>query len=179
MHSPARYRNSSARASEVCRRPLYIIQHMENSIPSSRFTMHIVASERPMRCARAYRALFQIALSGADIHVIRETTNKNWVLGDERFKRQIEALTGRRASPARCGLQPVPDGSGHRLTCRTNKTHRSNWGTAKSLLRVGVWNRFPGNRPMIPLKTCWDCGRFLGPHQFPKRRLGEPELRRD
>ena len=56
---------------------------------------------------RVCRALFRIALSGADIDLIRETTNKNWVLGNERFKRQIEELAGRRASPARRGPQPA------------------------------------------------------------------------
>jgi len=55
--------------------------------------------------APAYRALFKTALSGADIDLIRETTNKNWVLGNERFKQQIEELAGRRASPARRGPQ--------------------------------------------------------------------------
>ena len=33
-------------------------------------------------------------------------TNKNWVLGNEHFKRQIEELAGRHASPARRGSQP-------------------------------------------------------------------------
>jgi putative transposase len=30
---------------------------------------------------------------------IRDATNKSWVLGDNRFKQQIEEQTGRRASP--------------------------------------------------------------------------------
>jgi hypothetical protein len=33
------------------------------------------------------------------------TTNKNCMLGNDRFNRQIEALAGRRASPARRGPQ--------------------------------------------------------------------------
>ena len=57
--------------------------------------------------ATAYRALFLNALSGADIELIRETTNKNWVLGSERFKRRIEELAGRRASPAQLGPRPA------------------------------------------------------------------------
>jgi hypothetical protein len=56
------------------------------------------------------------APSGADIDLIRETTNKNWVLGNERFKRQIEELAGRRASPARRGPQPVSS-SANRAKC--------------------------------------------------------------
>ncbi len=34
---------------------------------------------------------------------IRETTNKAWVLGGERFKKQIESQTGRRAALTPCG----------------------------------------------------------------------------
>ena len=47
----------------------------------------------------AYRQLFRAHLSRADIDAIRETTNKGWVLGNERFSARIEALTGRRAAP--------------------------------------------------------------------------------
>lgn len=46
----------------------------------------------------AYRQLFRAQLAKADIEVIREATNKAWVLGNDRFRKKIEALTGRRAS---------------------------------------------------------------------------------
>jgi hypothetical protein len=49
--------------------------------------------------------------SSIDIDLIRETANKNRVLGNERFKRQIEELAGRRASPARRGPQPATSSS--------------------------------------------------------------------
>ncbi len=45
-----------------------------------------------------YRQLFRARLAQADIDLIREATNKAWVLGKDRFREQIEALSGRRAS---------------------------------------------------------------------------------
>ncbi|HET8941680.1 MAG TPA: hypothetical protein VFN13_06820 [Rudaea sp.] len=45
---------------------------------------------------RAYRALFRGRMPERDIAMIREATNKAWALGDDRFKAQIEAKTGRR-----------------------------------------------------------------------------------
>lgn len=47
----------------------------------------------------AYRALFRGCMSERDVAAIRDATNKAWVLGDDRFKAQIEAKTGRRPMP--------------------------------------------------------------------------------
>jgi len=47
----------------------------------------------------AYVALFRGRMQERDLAVIREATNKTWVLGDDRFKAQIEAKTGRRPAP--------------------------------------------------------------------------------
>jgi putative transposase len=47
----------------------------------------------------AYVALFRGRMPERDLAVIREATNKTWVLGDDRFKAQIEAKTGRRPAP--------------------------------------------------------------------------------
>ncbi|MBE0511245.1 MAG: hypothetical protein IBX49_11065 [Gammaproteobacteria bacterium] len=47
----------------------------------------------------AYRALFRGRMPERDLVAIREATNKAWALGDERFKAQIEAKTGRRSAP--------------------------------------------------------------------------------
>jgi putative transposase len=47
----------------------------------------------------AYRALFESQIPDHTLKEIRDATNKAWVLGDNRFKKQIEKLTGRRASP--------------------------------------------------------------------------------
>ncbi|BFM12483.1 transposase [Simiduia litorea] len=48
---------------------------------------------------KAYRGLFRGRMPERDLTAIREATNKAWALGDDRFKAQIEAKTGRRATP--------------------------------------------------------------------------------
>ncbi len=47
----------------------------------------------------AYRSLFDQEMSDGQLKEIREATNKAWVLGGDRFIKQIEAQTGRRARP--------------------------------------------------------------------------------
>jgi putative transposase len=47
----------------------------------------------------AYRALFKTRISEKTLEDIRESTNKSWVLGSDRFKAQIEAKTGRVTAP--------------------------------------------------------------------------------
>ena len=47
----------------------------------------------------AYRSLFRGRMAERELAAIREATNKAWALGDDRFKAQIEAKTGRRATP--------------------------------------------------------------------------------
>ena len=46
----------------------------------------------------AYRQLFSASLAKADVNFIREATNKAWVLGDNRFREKVEALSGRRSA---------------------------------------------------------------------------------
>ena len=48
----------------------------------------------------AYRGLFNGMLPDQELTAIRDATNKAWVLGDERFKAQIAARTGRQPEPA-------------------------------------------------------------------------------
>jgi putative transposase len=38
-------------------------------------------------------------VAAADIEAIRAATNKAWVLGSDRYKAKIEALSGRRTQP--------------------------------------------------------------------------------
>jgi len=52
---------------------------------------------------QAYNALFQQHIPELALKDIRDATNKAWVLGDDRFKAQIELQTGRRASPQTWG----------------------------------------------------------------------------
>lgn len=48
---------------------------------------------------RDYRALFRQRIPVATLDEIRKSTNGGWVLGDLRFKEQIETQIGRRAGP--------------------------------------------------------------------------------
>ncbi|MGO4894265.1 hypothetical protein [Flavobacterium sp. W21_SRS_FM6] len=48
---------------------------------------------------KPYKSLFEHDISDLTIEEIRTATNKAWVLGEDRFKQQIEQITGRRASP--------------------------------------------------------------------------------
>ena len=47
----------------------------------------------------AYRALFKTRISEKILNEIRESTNKSWVLGSDKFKMQIERKTGRVTAP--------------------------------------------------------------------------------
>jgi len=57
----------------------------------------------------AYRKLFRAAISTADLKEIRECTHKGWALGGERFKADIEALSGRRAVSKGVGRPRKPE----------------------------------------------------------------------
>ena len=48
--------------------------------------------------AKAYRALFKQRIDKETIRIITDATFKGWALGDCRFARKIEKLSGRRAS---------------------------------------------------------------------------------
>jgi putative transposase len=47
----------------------------------------------------AYRALFKVQLDSATVNLIRESTNKAWALGGDRFREEIEAALQRRTRP--------------------------------------------------------------------------------
>jgi putative transposase len=51
----------------------------------------------------AYRELFRYELDPGRVDEIRDATNGNFVLGNERFAEQIEAMLGRRARPGKAG----------------------------------------------------------------------------
>jgi putative transposase len=57
-----------------------------------------LAESAAQRCI-TYRALFRTVLEGAAVAAIREATNKAWVLGDDRFRLEIEELLMRQAAP--------------------------------------------------------------------------------
>ena len=51
----------------------------------------------------AYRTLFQHHISQDTLSMIRDATNKAWVLGNDRFREQIERLLERQAAPKERG----------------------------------------------------------------------------
>lgn len=53
--------------------------------------------------AKAYRRLFDGHLDSAIVGEIREASNKGMVLGSEKFKNEIESLSGRRVRPLKRG----------------------------------------------------------------------------
>jgi len=60
-----------------------------------------------------YRALFRAKLPDSFVSALRAATNGGWALGDERFKRQIAKMAGRRATPLPRG-RPAADGTDKR-----------------------------------------------------------------
>jgi putative transposase len=63
---------------------------------------------------RTYRELFKTHLEDATVSFIRDVTNKAWVLGGEKFRKQIETTLQRRA-------QPLPRGGVRQRNQETNK----------------------------------------------------------
>jgi putative transposase len=51
----------------------------------------------------AYRSLFKTEASAEELQTIREASHKGWALGSEKFGREMEALSQRRAKPAARG----------------------------------------------------------------------------
>ena len=56
--------------------------------------------------AKRYQALFKYHIPEEELGRIRNATQSNMALGDERFKEEIEALTGRRVTPKKRGRKP-------------------------------------------------------------------------
>ena len=46
-----------------------------------------------------YRALFERGIPPYTLEEIKTVTDKMWVLGNDKFKQQVEEMSGRRASP--------------------------------------------------------------------------------
>ena len=56
--------------------------------------------------AKRYQALFKYHIPEEELGRIRNATQSDMVLGDDRFKEEIEALTGRRVTPRKRGRKP-------------------------------------------------------------------------
>jgi len=62
-------------------------------------SLYLQLAESEERRFRAYRALFRDPLEEVVIDAIRQATNKAWVLGDDRFRLEIEDLLMRQSAP--------------------------------------------------------------------------------
>jgi len=62
-------------------------------------SLYLALGNNAIERKKAYQALFSAHVGESALQEIRDATNKAWVLGDNRFKQQIELETGRRASP--------------------------------------------------------------------------------
>jgi putative transposase len=58
---------------------------------------------------QAYRELFRTELDSSELTEIRNTVNRGWPLGGERFKDEIEQALKRAARPPRLGRPPRPE----------------------------------------------------------------------
>ena len=54
-------------------------------------------------CMKNYRALFAYHIDGELLNEIRLSTNKGMAIGHDRFKDEMELLTGRRLKPKKVG----------------------------------------------------------------------------
>jgi putative transposase len=61
----------------------------------------------------AYRALFEVPLDEALVERIREATNGNYALGNQRFQAEIEWTLGRRARRGKAGRRPKAQAEHH------------------------------------------------------------------
>jgi putative transposase len=65
--------------------------------------LYIALGQNEAARCRAYRALFENPLPEKALQSIRASTNGGWVLGNDRFRGEIEAAAERRAGPAHRG----------------------------------------------------------------------------
>jgi len=62
-------------------------------------TLYLGLGKTDAERQEAYTSLFWGTMPERELTAIRDATNKGWVLGNDRFKAQIEAKTGRRTIP--------------------------------------------------------------------------------
>jgi len=74
----------------------------QNDILSPHFLYEALGRNPRARC-RGYRELFRARLGSKMIEDIRDSTNGNYVLGNKKFKEEIESTLKRRVSPGKPG----------------------------------------------------------------------------
>ena len=90
---PAAYPWSSYTANTQGDRPGWLTPHAQ----------YLALAKDADRRRAAYRALFRSRLEPELVEQIRQATNGNFVLGNDRFAEEIAATLGRRVSPGRAG----------------------------------------------------------------------------
>ncbi|CAA0104398.1 Uncharacterised protein [BD1-7 clade bacterium] len=65
--------------------------------------LYLALASEPIQRQIAYRAMFDLVLVESDLGLIRSSINRGLILGDERFKQQIEAALQRRVQPGQHG----------------------------------------------------------------------------
>ncbi|BDX01450.1 hypothetical protein MACH16_01980 [Marinomonas pontica] len=68
--------------------------------------MPVKLSRQQETRAKRYQALFKYHIPEEELVWIRSATHSDMALGNERFKEQIERLTGRRVMPRKRGSKP-------------------------------------------------------------------------
>ena len=94
---PSDYRWSSYRANALGQHDPLLTPHAE----------YLALGQHSAEREAAYRTLFDVHLDAKTLTEIREATQKGWVLGNDRFKDEIERLLERRT-------RPLPRGGDHR-----------------------------------------------------------------
>lgn len=91
--SPEDYRWSSYRINALGKASNLCTPHPEYMM---------LGSDTKERCNK-YQALFEYHINDRKIELIRSATNKGMVVGNDRFRKEIEALTGRRVREKKRG----------------------------------------------------------------------------
>ena len=82
----------------MCRQPRLILPSQPQHIIQRGNNRDIIFACDDERQSN-YRGLFDSHIDARDLDDIRHATNKSWVLGTDRFKEQVEALTQRQTQP--------------------------------------------------------------------------------
>lgn len=70
----------------------------EDQLLTGHLVYQALGKDSAERC-RNYKALFEHQISEKEIDDIRKATNKAWILGNDKFKDQIEKLSNRQCLP--------------------------------------------------------------------------------
>ena len=84
-------------------------KHDEIILPHEQYRS--LAKDKEQRCYQ-YRELFRNQIDDNLLHEIRDSINHEWLLGDDRFKDDVEYTLQRRVRPGKPGRPKVEEGKG-------------------------------------------------------------------